>query len=165
VRKICALLGLAAVIGSVAFVPAAARADDDLNKGWDIRAGFFMPERKGPRSTQGDLFFTIGAEKSVYETERMKGTVSVDYYGSSSIYNVPVQVNLRQTTHHFRYGFGAGIGFAHDSDRGMTAFTYSLLAGYEFPTGRNPLAVDIQYHFVNGTSDLNGWALTFGGRN
>src|SRR3989442_498825 len=78
--------------------------DTDLSHGWDVRAGFFVPEQQAARTAEGDLWFTIGVERAVYEAERWKGTISVDYYGSGSLYNIPICVNLRGNTARLRYG-------------------------------------------------------------
>jgi len=75
-------------LGAVAVMPAKAQSDLDLTKNWTLRAGFFTPERQGPRDAEGDIWFTVGGEREVFNADRYKGTVSLDYYGSSNVYNV-----------------------------------------------------------------------------
>jgi len=143
---------------------AKAQAGDDLSKNWDLRAGIFTPERAVSRQKEGDVWFTIGAERVVYTSERYVGSFSVDYYGSGSLYSVPIQFNLQATTHNFRYGVGAGVGVSHDLTRGITNFAYNAGIGYSFPQGKNVINTDLHYHFLNGSGELNGWSFTVGGR-
>lgn len=163
-RKFVLLLGGAAALCLAGIVPARAQggADSDLNRNWDLRAGFFLPERQSVRSAEGDVFFTIGAERSFYETERWKGTISIDYYGSGKVYNVPIEVNARGESHGLRYGAGAGIGLSHDLTRGITGFTWNVLLGYTLRQGSNPIFVDARYFALETGGDLNGWAFTLG---
>ena len=142
-----------------------ARADDgqDLTKNWNLRAGFFVPERAGSRRAEGDLWFTVGAERNFMTTERYTGSISIDYYGSGSLYNVPIQANVVATTNKLRYGAGAGVGISHDMTQGILGFTYHLLVGYTVGNGANPLAVDLKYIVQSTSSALNGFAFTVGG--
>jgi len=150
-------------LGAVAVMPAKAQSDLDLTKNWTLRAGFFTPERQGPRDAEGDIWFTVGGEREVFNADRYKGTVSLDYYGSSNVYNVPIQLNVIGTTHRLRYGGGAGVSFGHDLTRGVNAFAYNLLIGYALSDSLNPLTFDIRYHATGSGSDLNGITFTIGG--
>ncbi len=150
-------------LGMASRMPAKAQNEMDLTKNWNLRAGFFIPERGASRDAQGDLWFTVGAEREIYNVDRYKGSISIDYYGSSNIYNVPIQANLIGTTHRLRYGAGAGVGFSHDLTRGISGFAYNLLIGYNLTESENPLVFDIRYRALSTGSDLNGWAFTIGG--
>ena len=164
-RKFCWIAGCAAVllVGGVSAKAQARSGDTDLNRGWDLRAGFFVPENAASRAQEGDVWFTIGAERAVYEIERWKGTISVDYYGADGIYNVPITINARGTTHGLRYGAGAGIGISHDLNEGILGFTYNVLVGYTLMKGPNEVAFDIRYMGLStGQNALNGWAFTIG---
>jgi hypothetical protein len=157
------MLGCAVLFGLGSRIPAQAQMDQDLTKNWDVRAGFFVPERGNARSAEGDVWFTIGLERDFFANERYRGTVSVDYYGSSRLYSVPIMLNLRSSTGRLRYGAGAGLAMTHDFDHGTTAFTYNLLVGYEVSQGRNPITADVRYLYAHtGGGTLNGWAFTIG---
>jgi hypothetical protein len=164
VRKLVWMLGCA-VLFALGSLPAHAQLDRELSKNWDMRAGFFVPERGISRAAEGDIWFTAGLEREFFFTDRYSGTVSVDYYGSGGIYSIPITVNLRGTTNRLRYGAGAGIALSHDPNGGSTAFTYNLLLGYELTEGRTPLTADVRYRFVNRDGGwLNGWTFTIGSR-
>jgi hypothetical protein len=138
-------------------------SDTDLGTNWDFRMGFFVPENSAARTQEGDVWFTIGAERAVYEVERWKASISVDYYGSGSLYNVPITINARGTSHGMRYGAGAGVGVSHDLNQGILGFAYNVLVGYTLMKGRNEVVFDIQYHGLStGANALNGWGFTLG---
>ena len=164
-RKFFCFLGCALLLGTAGYIPAQAqvRGDTELGRNWDLRIGVFVPERQAARSKGGDVWFTVGAERSVYDQERFRGTFSVDYYGSGGIYNIPIQINLRAETHRLRYGAGVGVSIGHDVNQGITNFAYNLLLGYSLTQSGNPIYLDVRYLGV-GRSDgaLNGWAFTFG---
>ena len=162
-RKFVWMLGCAALFGLASRMPAQAQVGDDLTKDWDLRAGFFVPERGNVRAAEGDIWFTLGLERTFYNGERFRGTVSIDYYGSGKVYAVPITLNLRGETGRLRYGAGAGLAMAHDLSHGTTAFTYNLLVGYNVTQSRNPVTADIRYIFTHTTGgELNGWAFTIG---
>jgi len=159
------ILGCALLVGLGSRVPAQAQGDIDLRRNWDLRAGFFLPEREAARSAEGDIWFTIGAERVFYETEHWNGTISIDYYGSGRIYNVPITLNVRGETNRLRYGAGAGIGISHDLNEGILGFAANFLGGYTLVEGANPLVADIRYHYLStGGGQLNGWTFTIGYR-
>ena len=161
-KKIGWILGCALAITAAARVPAHAQ-DTDLSHSWDVRAGFFVPEQQAARTAEGDLWFTIGVERAIYEGERWKGTIGIDYYGSGSLYNIPICLNVRGNTARLRYGAGAGIGISHDFSEGKTGFTYNLLVGYELTQGAHPATADVTYRWLStGASALNGWTFTLG---
>jgi hypothetical protein len=163
VRKFLSVAGCALLLAVGAYAPAQAQGgDQDLVRNWDLRAGFFIPEREPARSAEGDLWFTIGAEKPFYFADRWQGTISIDYYGSGGLYNVPITINARVTTGRLRYGAGAGVGISHDLNRGILGFTYNLMVGYELTESLNPVFADIRYLFLSTSGELNGWAFTIG---
>ena len=101
-RKFVWILGCALLCVAGGPVAAQTVLDNDLSRGWELRAGFFIPERETPRALEGDVWLTLGAERAFYEIERWRGTISIDYYGSGKIYNVPIMVNARGETQRLR---------------------------------------------------------------
>lgn len=161
---------IASIIGSVtaalilAGLSVSARAaDNELGRNWTIRAGFFIPENEAPRRAQGDIWFTVGAERPFYTAERWEGTFSIDYYGAGGVYNIPITLNARGETNRLRYGIGAGVGISHDLTDGILGFSYNLLIGYTVMEGASPVVADIRYQGLStGSRDLNGWQFTLG---
>lgn len=135
----------------------------ELAQGWSLRAGFFVPEREAPRASEGDIWLTFGAERAFYEFEQWIGTISIDYYGSGRVYNVPITVNLRGETNRLRYGAGVGVGISHDLQEGILGVAYNFLIGYTLVEGRHPITFDIRYlGQTTGRGELNGWGFTLG---
>ncbi len=137
--------------------------DNDLSRNWNLRAGFFIPEREEARAAEGDVWITFGAERKFYEAERYNATLSIDYYGSGKIYNVPIMLNLRGETNRLRYGVGAGFGISHDLNEGILGFAYNVGVGYTLLQGKNPISFDVRYLGLStGGGQLNGWQFTLG---
>ncbi|MGC8667425.1 MAG: hypothetical protein ACP5VE_04830 [Chthonomonadales bacterium] len=157
-------LGCAFVLALTASVPAAAQSvDSDLGTNWNLRAGFFVPERSNARAAEGDIWLTVGAERAFYQTDRWAATTSIDYYGSGRLYNVPITINLVGNTKGMRFGTGAGIGISHDFEQGILGFTANVLLGYQLATGGSKISFDVRYHYLStGHGQLNGWGFTFG---
>jgi hypothetical protein len=163
VKVLSGVLGVALFLGLCVTARAQFTGDTELGRNWQVRLGFFIPEREVARAAEGDIWLTLGAERPFMETDRWRGTVSVDYYGSGSIYNVPITLNVRGESNRLRYGAGAGIGIGHDAERGVTNFTYNLLLGYTLGTGATPPTADVRYMGAGrGGGALNGWAFTLG---
>ncbi|MEP6755310.1 MAG: hypothetical protein ABJA67_07405 [Chthonomonadales bacterium] len=162
-RKILWFVGCVLMLGVGSVVSAKADNGDDFSKGWNLRAGFFVPERQASRQAEGDLWFTIGGERDIKQLERYKVTMSVDYYGSGSLYNIPIKVNVVAVTNKLRYGAGAGVGISHDFEHGILGFTYHLMVGYNLGEGANPLALEFKYLVQSTSSALNGFSFTIGG--
>lgn len=156
-------MGCAALMLTLAGASASAQRNNELARDWNVRAGFFVPEREAARAQEGDVWFTIGVDRNVYQAaDRVTGSLSVDYYGSGSLYNIPVMVNVAYQTHHLRALAGAGIGVSHDMTEGKTGFAYNLGVGYGL--GHNT-AFDIRYLGLStGGGALNGWAFTISAR-
>ncbi len=165
-KKFLWVVAGALLLGVGSRTPARAQnplGDTELSHGWDIRLGFFIPEREAARSAEGDVWLTAGIERDVFQMDRWRGTFSVDYYGSGPVYNVPFTLNVRGDTQRVRFGAGAGIGLSHDLQRGQNGFTYNLLVGYILKQGANPVTADIRYMGLStGNGALNGWAFTLG---
>ena len=157
------LLGCVAALMACSLSGARAQGDTDLGKNWDLRAGFFVPERAASRAAEGDVWVTVGAEKAIYYQERYRGTFSIDYDGSGKIYNIPICLNARGETNRFRYGIGAGVGINHDLVESKLGFSYNVLLGYVLTMGANPIVFDIRYQGLSvGGNSLNGWQFTAG---
>lgn len=162
-RKILWFVGCVLMLGVGHVTAAKADADQDLTKNWNLRAGFFVPERQASRQAEGDLWFTIGAERDFKTMERYKLSISMDYYGSGSLYNIPIKINAIGVTNKLRYGVGAGVGISHDMQHGIMGFAYHLMVGYNVGEGANPLAVELKYNVQSTSSALNGFSFTIGG--
>lgn len=157
------LLGFVLLLGLGGMTSAKAAEDYELQQGWNLRMGFFVPEKESARQKGGDIWFSFGTEKAFYEADRNKGTISIDYYGGGSIYNVPILLNARGRTNHLSYGIGAGVSVGHDVERGQSAFAYQLSVGYALTQSENPPTFDITYRGTGQSSgQLNGWTFTFG---
>jgi len=156
----CALL---LAVGSR--LPAEAQREEDLGRNWDVHAGIFVPQRGAARDAKGNVWFTAGAEKPVFEIERWRATFGVDYYGAGNVYNVPITLNLRGDSQGIRYGLGVGVGISHDVEQGVLGIAYNILIGYMLRSGVNPATIDLRYMGqTTGSGQLNGLALTLGYR-
>ena len=132
---------------------------------WDIRAGMFIPENESMRKASGDVWFTFGAERVVYQGERYQGTLSLDYYGKDNHYNIPLLLNLRTETNRFHYGLGGGVSWGNGLERSTTAFAYDFLVGYTLIRGTKPVTAEVRYRGIaHGKGVLNGWGITVGAR-
>lgn len=157
----CALL---LGIGSRGTVQAQQR-DEELTRDWIVRVGLFMPTDEEARDAKGNVWFTAGVERPVYEVDRWRGTFGIDYYGAGTLYCVPITLNIRGNSQGLRYGGGLGLGLSHDLSRGMRGVAYNLLVGYDILGGGNPLTADLRFMgLTTGNGQLNGFALTLGYR-
>lgn len=164
-RKLGWFLGCALLLVMGSRIPAQAAGDNELSRNWDFRLGFFLPEREAPRRQEGDIWLAFGVERTFYELERYRGSISIDYYGSAKIYNVPITLNLRSETGGLRFGAGAGFGISHDLEEGILGFAYNLMIGYTILEGPNKLTFDVRYLGLStGGGQLNGWGFTIGYR-
>jgi hypothetical protein len=141
VKRNC-IIGCAALVLTLCGASANAQRNNELMRNWDVRMGFFIPERESSRAAEGDVWFTLGVDRTVYTADRLKVSMSVDYYGSGSLYNVPVLLNLRHETHKIRLFAGAGIGVSHDMTEGKTGFAYNLGIGYDMSSA---ITFDVRY--------------------
>jgi hypothetical protein len=140
---------------------ALAQGDSDLARDWDLRVGFFIPERQSSRSAEGDVWFNIGVERAITDLPRGNTSISIDYYGAGKRFNVPIQFNVRGGSGGLRLGAGAGIGLGNDGQNGQTFFAYNLLVGYQLRGGTHPINVDLRYLGTGqGGGALNGWSFT-----
>jgi hypothetical protein len=163
VKKLVSLLVCALVVGAPVAALAQFTGDSELSKHWNLRVGFFVPEKKVSRDLGGDVWLALGAERAFYEVDRWKTTVSIDYYGAEDIYSVPMCLNLRGNSQGLRYGAGVGLSLGHDVEKGISALAYNLMVGYEVTTGANPITVDLRYLGTNASrQELNGWSLVVG---
>jgi len=163
VKKVISLLACALAFGAPAVALGQYSGDQELGKGWDLRAGIFVPEKKASRAKGGDVWLTLGAERAFYEADRWRATLSIDYYGAESIYSVPLSLNVRGNSQGLRYGVGAGLSLGHDVEKGMAGLAYNVLVGYELQAGASPVTIDLRYLGTNASrQELNGWALTVG---
>lgn len=165
-RRFGWLVGLALVLGVGGVAQAQSLSDSELTKNWELRVGFFLPERESAREAGNDVWLSLGGERTFYEADRWKGTLSIDYYGaggSKTIYNIPICLNARGASQGLRYGGGLGVSYGHNTEKGLSSICYNLLAGYSLQTGPNPVSVDLRYlGTLQSHGELNGWALSLG---
>lgn len=161
-RKIGWLFSLLLVAGAAAQARAQSTADAEFARDWELRIGFFIPETDRARAAEGDVWIGAGAEKQFFQNDRYRATLSVDYYGSGKMYNIPVMINARAATNRFRYGAGAGGSFGHDQDRGRNSFVYNIMLGYELTQSSRPITFEFRYIRTGTTRSLNGWMFTIG---
>ena len=160
------VVGCALLLGIGSRTPATAQQrDEELTRDWIVHAGLFMPQRGAARDAKGNVWFTAGVERPVFEVDRWRATFGLDYYGAGEVYNFPITINLRGDTQGIRFGGGVGVGISHDLTRGMRGVAYNFLLGYELTHGLNPLTADLRYMgLTTGGGQLNGLALTLGYR-
>ncbi|NUQ70128.1 MAG: hypothetical protein HUU17_04835 [Chthonomonadales bacterium] len=165
-KRLFAVFACALAFGAPTSALAQFTGDQDLTHGWELRLGGFVAEKKASRNKGGDLWLAIGAERAFYETENLRTTLSIDYYGAQNIYSVPLCFNVRSTNADgLHVGAGVGLSLGHDIDSGMSALAYNLLLGYMTSAGTNPITVDLRYLGTNAShQELNGWSLTVGYR-
>jgi len=164
VKRFVWLFGCLTVLALGAARPAQAQLQGELSKDWQLKLGFFIPESEVARAAEGDVWLSFGAERKLYIDEKYDVSVSVEYYGSGDVYNVPFLINVGSTTHRLRYGAGAGLSVGHDVSRGRTNFAYKLMVGYELTESENPITFDVSYRGTGSSKTLNGWSFLFGYR-
>lgn len=161
-KKLFWIMGAVMAFGLAGAAQAQYGGDSEITTNWELRAGVFAPESGGAK-TKGSTWMTVGGEKMFYLKDRIRGTVSVDYYGAEGIYNIPVCLNLRADTRKVRCGGGLGLSFGQQADGGRNGLCYNLLLGYNLTEGTHPILFDIRYlGNINGGKDLQGWAFTLG---
>ena len=159
------VLGFALLLAAGSRFPAAAQVvgDMELARNWNLRLGLFVPTHESARAKEGDVWLNVGAERDVYTMERGILSMSVEYYGSGSLYNIPIMLNARTESQRIRLGAGAGVGISHALFRGQTGFAYNFLVGYVVQQGRNPITADIRYMGLSvGSGVLDGLSFTLG---
>ena len=165
-----ATLGLMTAIAFAA-APHAANAQindelPDLSKDWSLRVGLYIFQSETARNVQGAVGISGFAERTVYYGTGYDVNIGVGYNGFDRVYNVPILINVIGKQGKYRYGVGAGYSFGKRIDgRGLSGGALSLILGYQFTMGKNPLSADLRYLFISGANnELDGYSLTLGMR-
>jgi opacity protein-like surface antigen len=91
-------------------------------------------------------------------------SISADYYGKDSAYNLPVLLNYVGTNNEFFYSVGAGVSFSkggNNNGNNETGFGYQAGIGYNFAQSQTPLFMEAKY-FGNSNSRLNAIGVYLG---
>lgn len=149
-----------AVAGAMMFTTAPVRAEQGMQD-FQVRLGAFFPSKKQVRNATQDVWFHGGLDYHFMHSE-MGDTgntytlgVSVDYYGSNDVYNIPVLVTYTGNTNsQFYYTAGVGVGFAKNlAKKTKTGFAWTVGVGYNFQTGTTPIALEVRYSGTTNTSE------------
>lgn len=170
-----------AVAGAMTFTAAPVRAEQGMQD-FRVRLGAFFPSKKQVRNATQDVWFHGGLDYDLKHSE-MGDTgnmytlgVSVDYYGSNDVYNIPVLVTYTGNANpQFYYTAGVGIGFAKRltpatgggfTKNSKSGFAWTVGLGYHFQTGGSmPIAVEVRYSGMTNTSEQhNGISVLAGFR-
>lgn len=152
------------VFGLCALVPVRASAQqDDLANGWEISAGFFVPQEAAARSAGDNIWLALGASRRFWNLEHTSAALSIDYYGTNKMHAVPILANVSHEMKKLRVGAGIGIGMLHGITRSTTAFAYKLSVGYDLRQNelQHPVYVDLSYRGTTQVSQqLNGFEVS-----
>ncbi len=167
----------AAVVLAAWTVPAFAQYGEETEgNNFRVRIGAFFPSKSISRD-EAETWFGAGVD---YVLRRGIGMgegytadlgVSLDYYGSGDVYNVPVLLNYwGKLPGGLNYVAGIGAGFSKRPVSGDTksGFAYTIGIGYDFTfggEGGTKLFIDLRYNGLTGTdSEHNGFAVYLGAR-
>jgi hypothetical protein len=148
------------LLGLGTLVPTRANAEDDISSGWEIRAGFFVPEKSSSRSINGDVWLALGAEHRFWNAEKNSLSLGVEYYGGTHLYSVPILVTLNHDLGRYRAGAGIGVAMNHASSKTTNSFGYKISAGVDLRENetQSPLFFDLAYRGTTQThNELNGF--------
>ncbi len=161
-------LSTVALVGALA-VAVPAYAQEDGQQGYTFSAGVFYPTKSAVRKATSDAWFTVSLGYNFQTSEPSESGyyyklgVSAGYYGSSDIYNIPVQLTFTgYLNDQFFYQAGAGVGFAkqfkdiankNQGTETKTGFVFSFGLGYNFNAGTTPVALTVGYTVQSGTND------------
>ncbi|HEV2471492.1 MAG TPA: hypothetical protein VGS41_02435, partial [Chthonomonadales bacterium] len=152
-----ALFSLALAVCLV-LLPGAVKAQEqgqelpELSQDWTVHAGLWIPSNSATRSKAGDVGFSGLVERRVYRGLTYDLNVGVGYSGWNDVYDVPVLVDAVGYYNNWRYGGGVSYDFGQRANgRGINAMGFTVLAGYQFNHGSNPITADVSYHWVGGS--------------
>jgi len=168
----------AAVVLAAWTVPAFAQyGEETRGNNLRVRIGAFFPSKSISRD-EANTWLGAGVDYVlkrgvIVRDERYSGDlgVSVDYYGSGKVYNVPVLLNYWAKARGGLNGTaGVGVGFSKRPRSGdtKTGFAYTIGVGYDFTVGQEggtQLFVDLRYNGLTGTdNEHNGFAIYLGAK-
>ncbi len=162
--KLARLLAVGIILSALPIAALGQEHYSNLQRNWILHVGTFVPQNSGARRAVGDFWFDVGAEHPFMQTGRILGTVSIEYYGDSGVYNIPMMLNAITQTKRFRFGVGMGIGLGRQVDGASTSgVAYNVLAGVVLKEAPNPITFDLRYiGMTTANNDLNGLSMTFG---
>lgn len=170
-------LGFVAVAVLVAWtVPAFAQwGEETTGNNLRARIGAFFPSKSASRD-KANTWLNVGVDYTlIRDIIRKEGYaadlgLSVDYYGSGDVYNVPVLLNYwGKIEGGFGYVAGIGVGFSKrlngDTKTGLgytIGLSYDISMGEE---GGTQLFIDVRYNGLTGTdNEHNGFVVGLGAR-
>ncbi|MCS6829076.1 MAG: hypothetical protein RMM08_00300 [Armatimonadota bacterium] len=167
----------AAVVLTTWAVPAFAQwGEETSGNNLRVRIGAFFPSKSISRNEANTWFaagvdYVLKRDVAISEGYAADMGLSVDYYGSGEVYNVPVLLNYwGKVGSGLSYTAGVGVGFSKRPVSGdtKTGFAYSIGVGYDFTIGQaggTQLFLDVRYNGLTGTdSEHNGFAVYLGAR-
>lgn len=172
-----AWFGLVAVALLVVWaVPAFAQwGEETTGNNLRVRIGAFFPSKSTSRD-KANTWLNVGADY-VLKRDVVLGEgyaadlgVSVDYYGSGDVYNVPVLLNYwGKMGVGFGYTAGIGVGFSKRLNCDTkTGLGYTIGLSYDISTGQEggtQLFIDVRYNGLTGTdNEHNGFVVGLGAR-
>lgn len=159
----------ALVLAGTLAIAAPIRAQENGMQAYTFSAGILYPTKSRVRDATNDIWFSANLGYT-FQTSEPTDTgyyyqlgVSVGYYGSEDISNIPVLFTYTgHLNEQFFYRAGAGIGFAKQyrnlndlaaGTKNTSGFAYSFEFGYNFNAGTTPVAVTVGFAGVSGTDD------------
>lgn len=166
----------AAVVLAAWTVPAFAQwGEETTGNNLRVRIGAFFPSKSDSRD-KANTWFTAGVDYvlkrdiGVGENYAADFGVSLDYYGSGDVYNVPVLINYwGKMGTGFGYVAGVGVGFSKRLNGDTkTGFAYTVGLSYDLSMGQEggtQLFIDVRYNGLTSTdNEHNGFAVGLGAR-
>lgn len=170
------LVLVAVVVLAAWTVPAFAQwGEETTGNNLRVRIGAFFPSKSASRD-KANTWFTAGVDyvlkRDIMLSEGYSADlgVSLDYYGSGNVYNVPVLLNYwGKIGSGFGYTAGVGVGFSKRLNGDTkTGFAYTIGLIYDISTGQEggtQLFIDVRYNGLTGTDEEhNGFAVGLGAR-
>jgi hypothetical protein len=167
----------AALVLAVWTVPAFAQwGGETQGNNLRVRIGAFFPSKSISRDEANTWFgagvdYVLKREVVVSEGYAADLGVSLDYYGSGDVYNVPVLLNYwGKIGNGLSYTAGVGVGFSKRPVSGdtKTGFAYSIGVGYDLSFGEGmgtQLFLEVRYNGLTGTdNEHNGFAVYLGAK-
>ncbi|MCS6949011.1 MAG: hypothetical protein RMM06_09930 [Armatimonadota bacterium] len=148
--------------------------EETVGNNFRVRIGAFFPSKSISRD-EAETWFGAGVDYALQRGISMGENysadlgVSLDYYGSGDVYNVPVLLNYwGKLPGGLNYTAGIGVGFSKRPVSGdtKTGFAYAVGIGYDFNVGGGtPLFIEVRYNGLTGTdNEHDGFAVYLGAR-
>ena len=136
----------------------------DLAKDWTVRIGIYVFNQNGTANAAGRIGISGLVERTIYHADKYDVNVGIGYNGFDTIYSIPVEGVIIAHPGNIRFGLGLGYSFnKRPGGSGSNGTAVTLIGGYEFVHGKNPLSAELRYTFIGGSSsELDGLGLTIG---